>query len=129
MPWKKIAKDNNIPDQRFLKVGKKLIVKKKFPYNFTALTSWYGKKFHGRKTANGEVYNMYSISAAHKTLPLGTIILVINPQNGHQIKLRINDRGPYIQGRSLDLSFGAAKRLGIIEQGVAPLLVKVLKLN
>jgi rare lipoprotein A (peptidoglycan hydrolase) len=127
VPWGEIARANNIPDERFLEPGKKLVIKKKFLYNFRALTSWYGKYFHGRKTANGEVYDMYGISAAHKTLPLGTSVLVINPQNGRQLKLRINDRGPYIKGRSLDLSFGAAKLLGIVKQGVAPLLVKVLK--
>ncbi len=127
--WKRIAKDNGIVNERSVMVGEKLIVKKKFPYSFKALTSWYGKQFHGRKTANGEVYNMYGVSAAHKTLPLGTVVLVSNPQNGRQVKLRINDRGPYIKGRSLDLSFGAAKRLDIIKQGIAVLLVKVIKLN
>jgi len=127
VPWRKIAELNNIPNERVLPVGKKLIVKKQFPYSFPALTSWYGKPFHGRKTANGEVYNMYGISAAHKTLPLGTMVVVSNPKNGRELKLKINDRGPYIKGRSLDLSFAAAKYLGIIEQGVAPLLVKILK--
>jgi len=126
IPWEKIAEANNISDERFLKPGKMLMIKKKFFYDFPAVASWYGKKFHGRKTANGEVYNMYGISAAHKTLPLGTLILVSNPQNGCQLKLKINDRGPYIKGRSLDLSFGAAKRLDIVEQGVASLFVKVL---
>lgn len=127
VPWEKIAKDNGISDERFLDLGKKLVINKSFLYDFPALTSWYGGKFHGRKTANGEVYNMYGISAAHKTLPLGTVVLVSNYKNGRQLKLRINDRGPYIEGRSLDLSYEAAKKLGIVKQGVALLFVKVLQ--
>ena len=127
VPWEKIAKSNDISDEKFLELGKELKIEKEFPYNFVALTSWYGGKFHGRKTANGEVYDMYGLSAAHKTLPLGTVVLVSNPQNGRQVELRINDRGPYIEGRSLDLSFGAAKRLDIVKQGVASLLVKVIE--
>ena len=127
LPWKEIAKSNNISNERALKSGRELLIEKEFPYNFIALTSWYGSKFHGRKTANGEVYDMCGLSAAHKTLPLGTVVLVSNPQNGRQVELRINDRGPYIEGRSLDLSFGAAKRLDIVKQGVASLLVKVIE--
>ena len=126
--WKEILKSNGIANERSLKVNQRLIIKKRFPSEFLANTSWYGKKFHGRKTANGETYNMYGISAAHKTLPLGTAVLVKNPQNGRRLKLRINDRGPYIKGRHLDLSFGAAKFLGIVEQGVAPLIVKIIHL-
>ena len=129
VPWKQIAEDNDISDEKFLPVGKTIIIRKEFPYGFQVLASWYGKKFHGRKTANGEIYNMYGVSAAHRTLPLGTIVQAINPQNGRSLKLRINDRGPYIKGRSLDLSFGAAKELDIVKQGVAPLLVRIIKIN
>lgn len=94
--------------------------------HFLAVASWYGPGYHGRTTANGEKYNMYGISAAHKTLPFGTKLLVTNPQNGRQVKLKINDRGPYIEGRSLDLSYGAAERLGMVRQGVVSLLVKII---
>ncbi|MBW1812869.1 MAG: septal ring lytic transglycosylase RlpA family protein [Deltaproteobacteria bacterium] len=84
------------------------------------LASWYGKKFHGRKTSNGETYDMYGISAAHKTLPLGTHVWVRNLKNNKELKVRINDRGPFVKDRIIDLSYGAAQKLGIVESGTAP---------
>ena len=83
------------------------------------LASWYGKKFHGRKTSNGEVYDMYGISAAHKTLPLGTYVRVNNLDNGRDLDVRINDRGPFVRGRIIDLSYGAAVQLGVVGPGTA----------
>ena len=80
--------------------------------------SWYGKKFHGRPTANGEIFNMYKKSAAHKTLPLGTYVKVLNLSNKKQIVLRINDRGPFVKGRIIDLSYAAAKEINLIGPGV-----------
>lgn len=88
--------------------------------------SWYGKKFHGRRTANGERYNMYAYTAAHKTLPFNSMVEVTNLKNNRKIIVRINDRGPYARGRIIDLSYLAAKKLGYINQGVAKLRVKVL---
>ena len=88
--------------------------------------SWYGKKFHGRKTASGEKYNMYAYTAAHKTLPFNTVVEVTNLKNKRKIIVRINDRGPYARGRIIDLSYLAAKKLGYIGQGVAKLKVRVL---
>ena len=79
------------------------------------LTSWYGSYFHGRTTANGETYNMYGFTAAHKTLPFGTELRVC--YNGC-VDVRINDRGPYIGGRQLDLSYGAAAQIGLLDVGV-----------
>ena len=90
------------------------------------LASWYGEYFHGRKTAIGEIYDMYGYTAAHKTYPLGTVLLVTNPQNGKSLKVRINDRGPFWNSRELDLSMGAAKFLGTKEQGVAKVKIEVL---
>jgi peptidoglycan lytic transglycosylase len=87
------------------------------------LASWYGKKFHGRKTSNGETYDMYGISAAHKTLPLGTIVEVTNLENGRELTVRINDRGPFVRGRIIDLSYGAAKKLGVVGPGTAKVKV------
>ena len=87
--------------------------------------SWYGHPFHGRMTANGERYDMYAMTAAHKTLPFGSRLKVVNPQNGKSVLVRINDRGPYIPWRILDLSFAAASRLGMIHQGVAVLEMRV----
>ena len=90
------------------------------------LASWYGEYFHGRKTALGEVYDMYGHTAAHKTYPLGTVILVSNPKNGKSLKVRINDRGPFWNQRELDLSMGAAEYLETKEQGVATVNIEVI---
>lgn len=92
------------------------------------LASWYGKKFHGRKTSSGEIYDMYGVSAAHKTLPLGTYVRVRNLKNHAQIDVRINDRGPFVRGRIIDLSYGAAKKLGIVGPGTAPVEIVALGL-
>ncbi len=90
------------------------------------IASWYGADFHGKKTANGEIYDMHEISAAHKTLPLDTHVKVDNLENGKSIVVRINDRGPFIRGRIIDLSFAAAKKLGIVENGTAKVKIKAL---
>jgi rare lipoprotein A len=88
------------------------------------IASWYGSKFHGRKTANGERYNMYGISAAHRTLPLGTVVRVTNTENGRKVTLRINDRGPFVNGRIIDLSYGAARKLGMVREGITDVVVE-----
>jgi len=87
-------------------------------YSEEGIASWYGPKFHGRRTSNGEIYNMYSMTAAHKTLPMGTMLLIKNLENDKQTVVRINDRGPFVRGRIVDLSFTAAKALGIAHQGI-----------
>ncbi|HDP25445.1 MAG TPA: septal ring lytic transglycosylase RlpA family protein [Deltaproteobacteria bacterium] len=89
--------------------------------------SWYGRDFHGNPTASGEKYNMYGYSAAHKTLPLGTTVRVTHLANGRKIVLPINDRGPFVGDRIIDLSYGAARRLGMVEEGLAKVRVEVLK--
>ena len=88
--------------------------------------SWYGKKFHGRKTSNGETYNMYAMTAAHKTLPFNTHVRVINLENGKETQVRINDRGPFVRGRIIDLSYTAAKNIGIVDSGTAPVKIVAL---
>ncbi len=88
-------------------------------YSEIGIASWYGGKFHGRLTSNGEVYNMYSMTAAHKTLPMNTMLLINNLENGKQTVVRINDRGPFVQGRIVDLSLKAAQEIGIADKGVA----------
>ena len=90
------------------------------------IASWYGKDFHGKKTASGEIYNMYQLSAAHKTLPLGIWVKLHNLNNGKKINLRINDRGPFIKGRIIDLSYGAAKQIGIVDSGITPVRIVIL---
>ena len=89
----------------------------------TMLTSWYGSYFHGRTTANGETYNMYGLTAAHKTLPFGTRLRVCYQGC---VDVRVNDRGPYVGARELDLSYGAAQAIGLIDKGVAPVSVTFL---
>jgi peptidoglycan lytic transglycosylase len=91
--------------------------------------SWYGPKFHGKKTANGEIYNQMAYTAAHKSLPFGTLLKLTNPRNGKSVIVRINDRGPYIPGRQLDLSKGAAIELGVMANGVSKINVEELKLK
>lgn len=83
------------------------------------IASWYGKKFHGRKTSSGEVYNMYAMTAAHKTLPLGTWVRVRGLDSGKQIVVRVNDRGPFVRGRIIDLSYSAAKKMDMVGPGTA----------
>jgi rare lipoprotein A len=90
----------------------------------SGLASWYGADFHGRRTANGERYNMYAMTAAHKTLPLGIQVLVTHRESGRRIRVRVNDRGPFVAGRIIDLSFGAARALGSVEAGVVPVIVE-----
>ncbi len=88
--------------------------------------SWYGRDFHGRRTSNGEIYDMYALTAAHKTLPLGTFVRVENLANGRSAELRINDRGPFVRDRIIDLSYAAAERLGVVGPGTAPVRVTAL---
>ena len=88
-------------------------------YRETGNASWYGKKFHGRKTANGETYDMYAKTAAHKTLPMNTVLLVRNLNNGKETVVRVNDRGPFVRGRIIDLSYKAASEIGLVQSGVA----------
>ncbi len=82
------------------------------------VASYYGGSFHGRRTASGEVYNQYGLTCAHKTLPFQTLLKVTNPQTGKHVIVRVNDRGPFHRGRDLDLSYGAAKEIGLILPGV-----------
>jgi len=93
----------------------------------TGMASWYGEEFHGKLTSNKEIYNMYAMTAAHKTLPFGTYVKVTNLTNGKSAVVRINDRGPFVKGRIIDLSFAAANKLEMSETGVAPVQITVLK--
>ena len=93
---------------------------------YTGVSSWYGQDFHGNLTANGEVYDMYGITAAHKEFPLNTVARVTNLDNGKSIILRINDRGPYVDGRILDCSYGAALKLDFIDQGTANVKIEII---
>lgn len=91
------------------------------------VASWYGPKYHGRQTASGAVFDMHDLTAAHKNLPFGTRLRVTYPVTSRTVVVEVNDRGPFIAGRDLDLSYGAAKEIGMVEQGVARL--KIERLN
>ncbi len=90
-------------------------------------TSWYGEDFDGQPTATGETYDMYGQTAAHPTLPLGSIVRVVNPENHRSQIVRINDRGPYIEGRELDVSYAVARKLGFEERGTAKVRLELLR--
>jgi len=91
------------------------------------ITGWYGEDFDGQPTANGETYDMYATTAAHPTLPLGSIVRVVNTRNHRSQIVRINDRGPYVEGRELDVSYEVARRLGFDNKGLAKVRVELLE--
>lgn len=90
------------------------------------VASWYGAQFHGRLAANGEIFNMEALTAAHRTLPLGSMVRVVNLLNGKHVRVRINDRGPYVNGRILDLSHAAAAQLGMVDSGLSVIQLEVI---
>ena len=94
---------------------------------YKGISSFYGPKFHGKLTANGEIFDMYGVTAAHKEFPFNTVTRVTNEKNGKSLIIRINDRGPYVDGRILDCSFGAAKKLGFVGEGTAPVKIEILE--
>lgn len=95
-------------------------------YSEIGIASWYGKDFHGKRTSSGTPYNMYSYSAAHKTLPIPTYVKVTNLENGKSVNVRVDDRGPFSKGRIIDLSYQVAKDLGVIGKGTAKVKVEAL---
>ena len=93
-------------------------------FSQTGVASWYGRQFHGRKTASGETFDMNGLTAAHRSLPLNCYIRVTNKENGKSVVVKVNDRGPFHGNRVLDLSYGAAKRLGVTNAGVAKVSIE-----
>ncbi len=93
------------------------------------VASWYGKDFHGKPTASGETYDMHAMTAAHRELPLGTVVDVENLENGRHVRVVINDRGPFVRGRILDLSYGAAKKLGMAAAGLARVEIRIVSVG
>ena len=93
----------------------------------TGYASWYGGKFQGRKTANGEIFDTYKYTAAHKTLPFDTVLKVKNLDNGKTVVVRVNDRGPFVKNRIIDLSYAAAKDIGMIESGTAKVKIQIVE--
>lgn len=92
----------------------------------TGIASWYGEDFNGKKTSNGEIYDMHAMTAAHKTLPLGVFVRVTNTATGNEAVVRVNDRGPFVKGRIIDLSYSAARALGVDIAGTAPVRIEAL---
>jgi len=99
------------------------------PSVYYGKASWYGERFHGRRTASGEIFNMYGLTAAHKTLPFDTMVRVTNLMNHRQVIVRINDRGPYVKNRDLDLSYAAAREIDMLRTGVIPVRLEVIPLH
>lgn len=89
--------------------------------------SYYGPGFHGKATASGETFDMYGLTCAHLTLPFGTVLSVVNLENDREVTVRVNDRGPYVGGRIVDLSYGAAERLDMLDSGVASVILRVME--
>lgn len=130
---KKWGPDEPPPKSKIYKVGKPYQVegiwyypREDYEYDETGIASWYGPNFHGKLTANGEVYDQNDVTAAHKTLPMPSFVRVTNLDNGRSIVVRINDRGPFVNGRIIDLSRQSAQLLGVIQNGTAKVRVQIL---
>ncbi len=112
----------------YVVLGKRYyVMKESSGYVERGTASWYGKKFHGRKTSNGEIYNMYAMTAAHKTLPIPTYLQVTNLDNGKQVVVRVNDRGPFHGNRIIDLSYAAASKLDFAQNGTGRVELRALE--
>jgi len=122
-----IMKDNGITDPKSLQIGQKLSIH--LPQSTgekPVVASWYGENFHGRPMANGDIYDMYAATIAHKEMPLGTRVELKNTETGEMVRAIVTDRGPYVEGRDVDLSYGLAQRLSLVEQGIGNLTMRVL---
>jgi rare lipoprotein A len=124
---KDLVSDNAIENPDLIQVGQKLTIRKTAPQPAGEVTaSWYGQDFQGKPMANGSPYNMYANTIAHKELPLGTRVELNNPRTGQTITAVVTDRGPYIAGRDVDLSYGLAQKLSLVQDGVDKLVMRVL---
>lgn len=128
-----VAKSHNTPAQGSFKIGNPYTIQGKtyrpqetYDFTETGIASWYGPQFHGKKTANGEIYNMYELTAAHRTLQMPSLVRVTNLENGKSIIVRINDRGPFSRGRVIDVSSKAADLLGMKQKGTAKVRLQLL---
>jgi rare lipoprotein A len=132
---KEIAKANNIENPDRIYPGQKIRVRvpdaaenmtPEVPERSEVVASWYGKEYHGRPMANGKIYNMYANTIAHRTLPLGTKVELTNPNTGQVVRAVVTDRGPFIDGRDVDLSYGIAKKLNMVDKGVGKVIMEIL---
>lgn len=124
---KDIMAENGISDPRSLQIGQKLKIR--LPESTgeePVVASWYGQNFHGRPMANGDIYDMHAATIAHKEIPLGTKVELKNTHTGEMVQAVVTDRGPYVEGRDVDLSYGLAQKLSLVEQGVGSLVMRIL---
>ncbi len=122
-----LMRDNGIEDPTKLRPGQRIRVQlPSYPQKQEVVASWYGKNYHGRPMANGAFFNMYADTIAHRDLPLGTHVELKNPKTGVSVRAVVTDRGPYIEGRDVDLSYGLARKLSLVDQGVGKLAMRVL---
>ena len=122
-----IMKDNNITDPKTLQIGQQLTIRlPKKTGEEPVVASWYGQDFHGKPMANGDIYDMHAATIAHKEIPLGTRVELKNTETGEKVRAVVTDRGPYVEGRDVDLSYGLAQRLSLVEQGIGRLTMRVL---
>ncbi len=98
-------------------------------YKEWGLASWYGEEFHGRLTASGDIYDQHKMTSAHRVLPLGSLVRVTNAENGRDVEVLVNDRGPFVDGRIIDLSYAAAERLGMVQSGTSPVWLQVIRMG
>lgn len=124
---KDIMSENGISDPKALRIGQKLKIHlPESTEEKAVVASWYGKDFHGKPMANGDIYDMHAATIAHKEMPLGTKVELKNTETGEKVQAVVTDRGPYIEGRDVDLSYGLAQRLSLVKQGVGSLVMRVL---
>ncbi len=117
---------NGIEDPKSLQPGQKLRVPvPSYPEEQTVVASWYGEPYHDQPMANGVIYNMHSNTVAHRDLPFGTKLELENPATGQKVEAVVTDRGPFIEGRDLDISYGLAQKLSLVKDGVAPLVMRI----
>ncbi|GHT90592.1 lipoprotein [Betaproteobacteria bacterium] len=118
---------SNAANRPYTVLGKSYVPQTRIkPFRQEGVASWYGKKFHGQKTSNGETYDMFGMTAAHTTLPLPSYARITNPANGRSVVVRVNDRGPFHAGRIIDLSYTAAHKLGYIDNGSSKVIVETI---
>lgn len=121
------ASQRPVPVERRMPPSEQKIVKKEIAQSVQyGIASWYGKDFHGKATSSGEIYDMYQLTSAHNTLPLGTMVMVTNMENGKVVELKVNDRGPFVKDRIIDVSYAAARILGMYEKGTAYVKVEAI---
>lgn len=128
IPVSELIEANGIDDARRIQPGQVIRVPpaRQLPKEADVVASWYGRDYHGRPMANGEFYNMYANTIAHRDLPFGTRVELRNMQTGEKVTAVVKDRGPFVEGRDVDLSYGLARRLSLVENGVGTLRMKVL---